>query len=143
MEIFANEKYNALAYYTLELQDENFIHQNMVDAYTAQFANQDTKAISLAFSLVGLYLYIELDYTGKEVQKFHTLMSNDKTKWPSIQLPISRGDISIDMVLNTTIGKERNVMIKIWCCSVWNSFKDCHSVIKTIADYYLNTNNNI
>jgi Family of unknown function (DUF5946) len=138
MNNLVNEHYNELAYYTLGLQDECFIHQYIVDAYTVQTATVDTKAISLTFSLVGLYLYIEKNYSGKEVQQFHTLMSNDKMNWPNIKLPGKRGKITIEMVLKENEGDERNRMIKNWCISVWDAFVESHLEIKIIADYYKN-----
>jgi hypothetical protein len=137
MQSFVDEKYYALAYYTLGLQDECFIHQYMVDAYTAQTANSDTKPIALTFALVGIYLHIEKNYSGKEVQAFHTLMSNKKIKWPIFELPTNRGEISIDMVIAAEIEEERNKMIQLWCNSIWMAFSANHKVVKEIADYYL------
>jgi hypothetical protein len=138
MKNLPNEKYSELAYYTLGLQDEYFIHQCLVDAFTAQTANKQTKAISLTFSLVGLYLFTEKNFTGKEVQAFHTLMSNDKIKWLHFELPETRGKINIDMVLQSTIGEARNKMIMAWCHSVWEAFSKNHSEVEAIAAYYLN-----
>lgn len=60
--------YEQLSYYTLSLQDNEFIHQHIVDAYAAQMANENTKPISLIFALVGLYLCIEKNYNGREIQ---------------------------------------------------------------------------
>ncbi len=136
MESIENKKYHELAYYTLGLQDDYFIHQHVVDAYTAQTANSDTKAISLTFALVGLYLYIEKNYTGKAVQQFHTLMSNNKRDWPNFKLPQYRGEITIDMVLESNTQEGRNKMIEIWCHAVWTSYTENHSRVKEIAEYY-------
>ena len=138
MDNLINEKYSELAYYTLGLQDECFIHQYIVDAYTSQTANNSTKAISLTFSLVGLYLFIEKDFTGKEIQEFHTLMSNTKIKQPNFELPKNRGEVNIDMVLKAEIGEVRKRMIKIWCCSIWKAFNNSHSEVKEITQYYFN-----
>jgi hypothetical protein len=138
MEDLLNKQYNELAYYTLGLQDECFVHQYIVDAYTLQMANKSTKSISVTFSLVGLYLYVEKNFTGKEVQEFHTLMSKHKIIWPIFNLPENRGKISICMILESEIGEERNKMIKIWCNSIWTALKIHHSEIEKIAEYYLN-----
>jgi hypothetical protein len=131
------DKYNELAYYTLGLQDECFVHQYVVEAHSAQFANAETKTISLTFALVGLYLSIEKSFTGKEVQKFHTIMSNQKTKWPDFTLPKNRGEVTIDEVLDTPEGHERNSMIRRWSHSVWMAYSECHADIKDIAAFYL------
>jgi hypothetical protein len=54
------EQYNELSYYTLGHPDKKyFIHQHLVDAYTAQKADENTKPIAITFDLVGLYLYVE------------------------------------------------------------------------------------
>jgi hypothetical protein len=137
MRNLANENYDALVYYTLGLKDNFFIHQYVVDAYTAQFANINTKPISLIFSLVGLYLNIEKNYSGKSIQQFHTLMSNNKIIWPHVALPLKRGDITIDMILKEKEDEERNKMIKVWCISIWDAFADTHLIINEIAAYYL------
>jgi hypothetical protein len=52
----AQEAYNELAYYTLSKHDSYFIRQHIVDAYTAQAADSNTKSIGIVFSLAGLYL---------------------------------------------------------------------------------------
>jgi Family of unknown function (DUF5946) len=131
-----NENYNELTYYTLGLQDKCFIHQYVVDAYSSQTADLNTKSISLIFALVGLYLHIEKNKTGKEVQEFHTLMSKNKIKWPKLILPSNRGEISIEMVLKKNAGEERNQMINKWCVSIWNAYYENHSKIKEISEYY-------
>jgi hypothetical protein len=57
MEPHDREQYNELLYYTLCHQDIGyFIHQHVVDAYTAQTADNNTKPIAIIFALVGLYL---------------------------------------------------------------------------------------
>jgi hypothetical protein len=132
-----DEKYNTLAYYTFSLQDENFIHQHVVDANTVANADKHTKLISLTFALVRLYLFVEKAFTGKEVQQFHTLMSNNKTAWPTIRLAVPNETINIDMVLNTDAGIERNAMIEIWCIHVWNNNQINHAAIKALTLNYL------
>ncbi len=72
------EKYNELSYYTLAHTDPSFIHQHIVDAYAAQHADENTKSITLTFALVGLYLHIEKKYSGKEVQRAHMQLANQR-----------------------------------------------------------------
>ncbi len=67
------EQYYELSFYTLAHPDKDFIHQHIVDAYAAQTASEKTKPITIYFSLAGLYLFIEKDYTGRQVQKAHQL----------------------------------------------------------------------
>ncbi len=65
------ELFHELMYYTLAHPDPAFIHQNVVDAYAAQTAGSETKNITIVFALVGLYLSVEKDLTGRQVQKVH------------------------------------------------------------------------
>jgi hypothetical protein len=129
------EQYNELSYYTLGHPDmEYFIHQHIVDAYTAQKADENTKPIAITFALVGLYLYVEKNYSGKQVQIEHIRMSKNKKVWPDIKLPEKRGDITISIVLNTTPGTERDLMIKSWCISVWQAFEESHKTITSLVN---------
>jgi hypothetical protein len=136
------EQFHELSFYTLSLQDKEFIHQHIVDAYTAQTADKNTKPISLIFSLAGLYLHIEKNYTGKEVQLAHIQMAKNKLEFPEIVLPEHRGNITVTDVLATNPGHQRDEMIHQWCVSVWDAFADQHEVIcsltQTILKNYLN-----
>jgi Family of unknown function (DUF5946) len=116
------ECYNELAFYTLAHKGENFIHQHIVDAYTAQTANDTTKPISIFFALAGLYLCVEKSYTGKQVQQAHMQMAKKKKEYPSIILPQSRGNITVSDVINIPPGPGRDEMIQQWCLSVWSAF---------------------
>jgi hypothetical protein len=130
------EFYNELTFYSLALEDEAFIHQYIVDAFTAQSANETTKPISLTFALVGLYLFSEKNYSGKEIQRFHVKMSQNKVEWPIFELPTNRGEININTVLEAQPGINRNKMIEKWAHSVWMAFNQSHLVVKSIADNY-------
>jgi len=66
-----HEAYDALCAYTLTRGDAAFIHQHVVDAFAAQSADEATKPITLTFALVGLYLHVERQFTGREVQRAH------------------------------------------------------------------------
>jgi hypothetical protein len=126
--------YNELAYYTLDHPDKMyFIHQHVVDAYTAQNADDKTKPIAITFALAGLYLYIEKNYTGKQVQLAHIRMSNYKKTWPVIKLPEQKGEITISKVLDTPAGIKRDLMIKNWCYSVWQAFENSHASIASLV----------
>src|SRR5688572_7447585 len=100
MEISPKDKFNELSYYTLDHPDTSyFIHQHIVDAYTAQSVDENTKPISITFSLVGLYLYVEKNYSGRQVQQAHMKLSQNKKVWPEFQIPTHKGDITISNVL--------------------------------------------
>lgn len=129
--------YNELSYYTLEHHNPNFVHQHIVDAFTAQNADKNTKNIAITFALVGLYLFLEKNFTGKEVQKIHMKMAKKKRKWPKFELPEKRGEITVSDVLKTNSGKFRDEMIKKWCASVWETFDENHEKVAKLLEDYL------
>jgi hypothetical protein len=121
--------YNELAYYTLSLGDEYFVHQHIVDAFGAQRADENTKPIGIAFALAGLYLYLEKNYTGRQVQLAHMKMAKRRKNWPKLELPRYRGDITVADVLKAAPGKEREEMIRKWCESIWNAYNESHDIV--------------
>lgn len=117
------ESYEALSFYTLSHIDQAyFIHQLVVDAYTAQCASESTKPIALTFALAGLYLVTEKNYSGRAVQRTHMLMAKHKKPWPRFVLPPSRGGISVADVMAEPAGPQRDAMIKKWCGEVWSAY---------------------
>ena len=125
--------YHELSYYTLSHTDPEFIHQHIVDAYAAQKADEGTKPIRAAFALIGLYLYLEKGYSGKQVQLVHTLLGNKKKAWPTFNLPTQRGAITVSEVLAAPPGKERDVAIRRWCASVWHAYSESHKKVEDLA----------
>src|SRR5436305_5181630 len=103
--LLPQDAYNELAYYTLSHHNPEFIHQNLVDAYTAQNAHEKTKPIAIAFALIGLYLHVEKGFTGRQVQLAHMQLANQQKSWPAFDLPETRGSITVFDVLATQPGK--------------------------------------
>ncbi|SFO54594.1 hypothetical protein SAMN04488519_10833 [Algoriphagus ornithinivorans] len=136
MDFNKEEDFNELSFYTLSHKDPSFIHQHIVDAYGAQIADETTKEIRTIFSLVGLYLYLEKGYTGREVQGFHILMSKNKIKWPKIDFPKNRGEINVSDVLTVKSGFERDKMIRNWCLSIWGEYRESRNLIVEIVEKY-------
>lgn len=130
------EQYNELSFYTLSHQDMSFIHQHIVDAQGAQTADEKTKPINITFSLVGLYLYLERDFTGRQIQQVHMKMAKNKRQWPKFALPIKRGDINVSYVLAISPGPERDKMIRKWCETVWDAFKDNRPTIINLVEEF-------
>lgn len=134
MDIYPKKEFDELSYYTLEHADKNyFIHQHAVDAFTAQTADKNTKPISLTFSLLGLYLYCTKLYTGKQVQRAHMKLAENKKTLPMLPLPENRGIITVSDVLKTKPGYPRDLMIKEWCNCVWAAYLNWHTAIATLA----------
>ncbi len=117
------EAYDAVCAYTAMLGDVEFIHQHVVDAFAAQRANEDTKPITIAFALVGLYLQLEHGFTGREVQRAHQQIARRKRVWPTFPLPLERGSITAVDVLGRPAGVERNAAIHLWAAAVWDAFR--------------------
>ncbi len=131
--------YSELSAYTLTHSDPTFIHQYVSDAHALQTADESTKPIRITFALVGLYLYLVHGYSGKEVQKAHTQIAKKKLVWPKFILPKNRGAISVADVMASSIGKERDDLIKAWCSSVWESYAESHQkVAEFVGEYYFN-----
>lgn len=134
----ASEQYHELSFYTLAHPDNlYFIHQHIADAQTAQTADANTKPIAIVYALAGLYLMIEKNYTGRQVQQAHLQLSKNKKNLPPIRLPEQRGEITVQEVLNASPGPERDAAIKDWCVSVWDAYRNVKSAIAGYCDVNL------
>jgi len=125
------EMFYELSCYTQTHPDPSFIHQYAVDAFAAQQAGENTKPITLAFALIGLYLHLEKNYSGREVQIAHVKLAKHRKQWPSFDLPEYRGNIRIFDVIAAPKGPERDKAIRKWSASVWKAYSKSH---KEVAD---------
>jgi hypothetical protein len=107
--------------YVYAMRRPGFFLQHVVDATAVQTATDETKPIAVVFGLVGLYLYPEKQFSGKQVQKAHMDLANKKKEWPKLRLPVDRGSIAADDVLTASPGPERDRAIEDWCRSVWKA----------------------
>lgn len=123
------DAYDELRCYTLAHRDPSFIHQHVVDAFTAQHADAQTKPIALTFSLIGLYLAVEKQLSGKHVQRVHMQLARHKRSWPAFALPHKRGPITALDVMAVPAGRERDKAIHAWCASVWGAFHLSHQTV--------------
>lgn len=128
------EAYDELAFYTLSHSDPAFIHQYVVDAFAAQYADENTKPIKVAFALMGLYLHLQKGYTGREVQLAHMQVAKKKQEWPVFELPVERGAITSFDVLKAEPGLERDQSIEMWMRSVWDAWKSSHAKVSAWVD---------
>jgi hypothetical protein len=115
-----------LSFYTLAHSDSSFLHQHIVDAYTAQHADETTKPIAIVFALVGLYLHTEKNFTGRQVQRFHMKLAKIRRQWVRPFLPKERGAITVRHVLAAAAGPSRDALIHSWSASVWEAWNDSH-----------------
>ena len=107
--------------YVYTMGRPGFILQHVVDAFAVQTASTEVKAISVVFGLVGLYLHIERQFSGGQVQKVHMALGRRKREWPRVYLPEDRGNMTVADVLAATAGPERDRAIDNWCKSVWTA----------------------
>ena len=134
------DAYNKLFSYTLTRKDPSFIHQHAVDVYTAQYADDHIKPIGLIFALVGLYLYLEKNYSGRQVQEAHMKMAKRRRNWPMLDLPKERGSLTIFDVLAEVPGVPRDRMIRRWCESVWAAYAQSHETVARLVQKELYQN---
>jgi hypothetical protein len=128
------DAFHTLAFYTLAHPDPAFIHQHAVDAFAAQSADEETRAITLVFALVGLYLLMEKGYSGREVQRAHMRMASRRRNWPRLPLPAARGAMTVHDVIATPAGTERDAAILRWATCVWGAYATLHVQAAAIAD---------
>jgi hypothetical protein len=128
------DAYDELQCYTLAHGDATFIHQHVVDAFTAQRANAQTKPIALSFALIGLYLHVEKQFSGKQVQRVHMDLARQKRRWPAFPLPQTRGSMSAVDVMASPEGRERDQAIHAWCKSVWQVFGECQPSVRALLN---------
>ena len=130
--------YHELLLYTLSHSDQQyFIHQHVVDSYAAQHITSETKAIGFAAPLLGLYLFSEKGYTGKEVQKAHMQLGNKMKEWPKLEIPKNKAELTIVEVLKGQLGNDRDGIIKAWARSVWKMWEPQHGKIRQLTDMQL------
>ncbi|MGB2592070.1 MAG: DUF5946 family protein [Candidatus Acidiferrum sp.] len=122
--------------YVYTMGRPGFILQHVADAFTLQTATHETKPIALVFGLVGLYLHLEKQFSGRQVQEMHMKMARFKRVWPNIYLPEDRGSISVLDVLAASPGLGRDSAIDDWCRSVWISYAGNRPTIVSLMREY-------
>ena len=115
--------------YVYTMGRPNFILQHVVDAHQAQTATETGKPMGIVFSLIGLYLHVEKEYSGNQVQQVHQRLARQKRQWPTIALPSDRGTLTAVDVMAVAAGPDRDTAIDQWCEAVWKAFSDSHQTI--------------
>lgn len=122
--------------YVYTMGRPGFILQHVADAFTLETATPDTKPIALVFGLAGLYLHLERQFSGRQVQEMHMKMARFKRAWPNILLPEDRGSVSVLDVLAAPPGPGRDSAIDDWCRSVWSAFAGNRRAIVSLMREY-------
>ncbi|HTX40255.1 MAG TPA: DUF5946 family protein [Acidobacteriaceae bacterium] len=127
------ERFDELSFYTLAQPRPPFIHQLAIDAFTAQRADESTRPMAVIFALLGLYLHVEYNFTGLQVQEAHMRLARVPRSWPSLPLPRSRGSVEVAHVLAAEPGPPRDAMIHAWCESVWQAWQASRPAIAELV----------
>lgn len=127
------ELFHELLAYTVSLMDRAFIHQHVVDAYAVQHAATAEKPISIVFGMIGLYLHVEKNFTGREVQKAHMRLANRRKQWFWPAVPERRANIEVCDVLAIAPGPERDAKIHEWAAAVWDTCQAARQSIVELA----------
>ena len=130
------DAYHELCGYTLTHGDAEFIHQYVVDAFAAQRATPSGKPIGVTFALVGLYLHVEKQYSGRYVQRVHMQLARRKRTWPTFVLPANRGATTAVDVMAAPAGPERDRAIHEWCVTVWEAFAANRQIVVDLLREY-------
>ncbi len=113
------ELFDELSFYTLAHGDPSFIHENSADAFRAQHVDETTKPMAVVFALMGLYLYLEKNFTGRQVQLAHMRMASRRKLWPHLPRPVEQASLTVADVLAAEPGPHRDAEIRRWCAAVW------------------------
>jgi hypothetical protein len=108
--------------YVYTMGRPGFILQHVVDAFAVQTANDMSRPIGVVFGLVGLYLRVEKQFSGHQVQRVHMERGRRKREWPRVYVPEDRGSMTVAGVLAAPAGPDRDMAIDNWCRSVWTAF---------------------
>jgi Family of unknown function (DUF5946) len=120
--------------YTLTLGDADFLHQLVVDTYTAQHAGPSVKPIGITFALSGLLLTYERGYTGRQVQRAHMQLTKKSRVWPRFEPPKEKAALTVETVVQSPAGVERNAMIAQWGKSVWDIWQPEHANVRALVE---------
>ena len=125
--------------YAYTMGRPGFILQHVADAFAVQTANAVSKPIGVMFGLVGLYLHVEKQFSGRQVQQVHMKLGRRKREWPRVCLPEDRSKMTVADVLATSAGPERDRAIDDWCRSVWTAFGgNRQTIIALLREYQIN-----
>jgi hypothetical protein len=124
--------------YAYTMGRPGFILQHVVDAFAVQTASDESKPIGVVFGLVGLYLHVEKQFSGRQVQRVHMELGRRKQEWPRVHAPDDRGSVTVVDVLAASAGPERDMAIDNWCQSVWTAFSaNRQTIISLLRDYQI------
>lgn len=111
--------YCELSGYSLSRGYEPFIHQHVADAYALQHGIGTASNIGVAFTLVGLYLAVEKNFSGRDVQRAHMQLARQRKQWPLLDRPSGQASMTVADVMQEEPGDARDAAIRRWAAAVW------------------------
>ena len=126
--------FDELSYYSMTRLPERFLHQHAVDAYAAQHAAENPRPVAATAGLIGLYLFVEKGWTGRQVQRAHMQLGNRMKEWPPFPPPGERAPVNAATVLAAPAGPERDAAIERWAKAVWTSWSRAHAEIGALLE---------
>ena len=128
--------YDEVYVYTMDRPGS--VLQHVVDAFAVQTANNESMPIGVVFGLVGLYLHVEKQFSGRQVQRVHMELGRRKREWQRMYVPEDRGSMTVADVLAATAGPDRDRAIDNWCRSVWTAFgANRQTIIALLGEYQI------
>jgi hypothetical protein len=123
--------------YAYSMGRTGFVLQYVVDPFAVQAANDDSGGtIGFVFGLVGLYLHVAKNTSGRQVQKVHMMLGRRKRGWPRMHLPKDLGSFTLADALAASAGAERDAAIENWCRCVWAAFSgNRETIIALLREY--------
>ena len=70
----------------------------------------------------GLYLYLEKNFTGRQVQRAHMQLARHRREWVAPPIPPQHATVGVADVLAAPPGPPRDAMIRSWCEAVWQDW---------------------
>jgi Family of unknown function (DUF5946) len=113
------------------------LHQLTVDAYGAQHAGEGSPAIGLPFSLIGLHLALDEEWTGLQVRAAHQAIAQRRPAWPSFARPDHPEWLVIADVATATNPEDHARLVKNWAASVWQAWSPEHARVREWANLVL------
>jgi hypothetical protein len=123
------EAFRELSLYTLYQPVPPFIHQNAVDAYSAQHLHADMSVIQRIFGLMGLCLATEYGLNGYDIQLAHIAKSKDpdRATWPLIEPQALEFQTNVGDVL---VADDKDAAIRRWVETTWHDWESAHRVVR-------------
>jgi hypothetical protein len=124
--------YGRLSEQTTALTNGAFVHQTAVDAYGVQHCRPG-KAITLVFGLVGLYLVVERERTGRQVQLAHMALAKARVPLPDVALGSAISAGTVVAVLDRIPDVGIRTAVTEWGSRVWDAYAPAHDTVRAWA----------